>query len=168
MSDTRFGRRPHPNPALVATDIERAGNTEFMEALVAACAIISCSDGEVASAERRRFLTLARSEPRLAAFSFEELAEEFASHTATIEMDPEMGSELAYEKLAPFRTKRREAYVIVETCRHMIPADGVVHPAEQMALARLRESLGLEPDDGAPALAMQRPQYNPRHLPVAV
>ena len=168
MSETRFGRRPTLNPAFVATDIERAHNTEFMEAVVAACAIISCADGEVARAERRRFLTLARSEPRLSAFSFEELAEEFAAHTATIEMDPEMGCEMAFEKLAPFRNRRREAHVIIETCRHMIPADGVVHPAEQRAFSKLRVNLGLEPDGGAPAFAMQRERHNPRHLPVAI
>lgn len=158
MPDSSFGRRP--NPAFLATDAARSANTEFMEAIVAACVVLSCADGEIAQAERRRFITLARSEPRLATFSFEELSEEFAAHATTFAMDPELGRELAIEKIAPFRKRRREAYIIVETCRQLIPADGVAHPAEYRALAKLRDVLGLDPEGGAPAL-LSRPPRRP-------
>ena len=167
MSDTQFGRRT-VRSAFVAAEIEHASNTEFMEAIVAACAIISFADGEVASAERRRFLAMTRSEPRLAIFSFEELAEEFAAHVATINIDPEMGYEIAYEKLAPFRNRRREATVIFETCRELIPADGVIHPAERRAFAKVCEALGLDPEDAPPVRATPPLGYNPRQLPIAV
>ncbi len=168
MSDSKIRQRPQIKKSLLRREAESAGESPFMEAIVAACALVSSADGEIATAERRRFLTLARSEPRLATFSFEELVEEFASHAATFRMDTELGHELAAEKLEPFRDRTREAYIILETCRQIVPADGQCHPAELRMLDRIRELLGLGPDEGGfPASRVALPAAAPVHAPAA-
>jgi tellurite resistance protein TerB len=136
--------RPQIAEALLRHEIEHALNVEFMEALVAACAIVSWADGEVSQAERRRVMTIARSHPRLSAFSHSELGEEFASHTATFRIDPEVAREMAREKLQPFGDGGQDAALILEAARQVIPADGVAHPAEYRALGKLRHRLGLD------------------------
>jgi tellurite resistance protein len=117
-----------------------------MEALVAACAIMAHADGEVASAERRRLHMIARSEPRLAAFSYDELAEEFAMHEANFRLDPELARAMAMEKIEPVRARPRDAQAIVDAGRQIIPADGVIHPAELRALVKIRRALGIFAD----------------------
>ena len=64
-------------------------------------------------------------------------------------LDPELAGELAAEKIRPMASRRRDAHAIVEACRKMIPADGVLHPAELRALDKVKRLLGFEPDDGA-------------------
>jgi tellurite resistance protein len=125
------------------------GNSEFIEALVAACAIIAHADGEVAASERRSFVAITRSEPSLRALSADRLLQEFEAHERNFRRDPELAREIAVGKLKPIRKRRRAAHAIVEACRLVIPADGVAHPAEFRALAKIKRLLGIEPEGGA-------------------
>jgi tellurite resistance protein len=131
------------------------GNPDFVEALVAACAIIAHADGEVAASERRSFVAITRSEPALRAFSADRLLQEFAAHERNFRRDPELAREIAVAKLTTMRKRRRAAHAIVEACRLVIPADGIAHPAEFRALAKIKKLLGIEPDGGATPIPLR-------------
>lgn len=142
MTDIAF-RRPQLSEKFALSEMEAYRGSQFMEALVAAYSIVAHADGEVAPAERRRLMMIARQEPLLAPFSRDEVAEEFAIHEANFDFDKEVASEIAVEKLAPMREHPREARAIVEAARAAIPADGVAHPAEFRALAKVKLILRL-------------------------
>jgi len=139
-------RKPTLTVRFLSAEQEVSRNTELMEALVAAGAIIAHADGEAAATERRRILSIARKDPRLAGFSYEQLAEEFSFHEANYLMDPELANEMAIEKIEQVRSRRRAARMIVDACRQIIPADGVAHPAEFRALSKVKRILAMEPE----------------------
>lgn len=143
MSTTNL-RRPLFSARLLLEEMEVFRSSQFMEAMVAAYAIVAHADGEVAPAERRRLMFLARHEPLLAAFSRREIAEELAIHEANFELDNEVAGEMAIEKLAPLSAHPREAQAIVEAARSAIPADGIAHPAEFRALAKVKLVLRIQ------------------------
>lgn len=149
MSHSNLNKRPELPEKFVAIEISISQGSAFMEAFVAACALIAHADGELARPERRRLFTAARNEPRLAPFSHEDIAEEFAGHVANYAFDPELANEFAIEKIAPLRGRTREAHAIVDSCRQVLVADGVAHPAEYRALDKIKRTLGIEPGEGA-------------------
>jgi len=136
-------RKPMLSEKFIRDEMEIYRTSQFMEAVVAAYAIVAHADGEVAPAERRRLMLLARNEPLLASFSRREVAEELGIHEANYELDNEVAGEMAVEKLAPMREFPREARAIVEAAKSAIPADGIAHPAEFRALAKVKLVLRL-------------------------
>jgi tellurite resistance protein len=137
-----FGRRPELNANLLASEIAISTSAAFMEAAVAAYAIIAHADGEVAAMERRRLMLIARIEPKLKAFSHADVSEEFATHEANYLLDNELAGQLALEKLEALKPHRRDAHIIIDACREAIHADGVTHPSEIRALEKVKRALG--------------------------
>ena len=144
---SRRGIRVSTKP--VPIDISIGGGVGFLDAFIAACAMIAHSDGELAAEERRRVLYFASTEPRLTGYSRYVVLDAFAEQAANYILDPELANEMAAEKIKPMAERRREAHAIVEACRQLIPADGIVHPAELRTLDKIKRMLGFEPDDGA-------------------
>ncbi len=130
-------------PVAVATEAAIARNGDFMEALVAAGALIAHADGEMAGAERRRLLGLVRSHATLSVFSREQIVDEMAVHEANFRLDPEVAQILAREKLMPIAGQPKLSRLVVNACREIMPADGVLHPAEYRVLGEIRAMLGL-------------------------
>jgi tellurite resistance protein len=91
--------RPDVPASLVQQEQLIFQSSAFMEAVVAAYALVAHADGDVSPTERRRLMMIARTEPRLELFSREEIAEEFAVHEANYELDVEVATEIAYEKV---------------------------------------------------------------------
>mgnify|MGYP001766406910 FL=1 len=139
-------RRPLLTDRAILSEMDVYRSSAFMEALVAAYAIVAHSDGEVAARERRRLLSMARNEPLLAHFSHADVVGEFAIHEANYELDNEVASVLAVEKLQALSGRPREAGTIVAAARAAATADGILHPAELRALAKVMRALGVSQD----------------------
>lgn len=130
-------------PDLHAEAAESAA-APFMEAMVAAYALMAHADGEVAASERRRLFAIARETPALEPFAHDDIAGAAAEHEANYRLDPEVAQELAWEKLAPLAGRHRAAALVIAACREIIPADGVGHPSEYRMLAEMRARLGVD------------------------
>ena len=137
-------RRPEMSASIIEEEQLTFQSSAFMEAVVAAYALIAHADGDVSPTERRRLMLIARTEPRLALFSREEIAEEFAIHEANYDLDVEVAIEIACEKVVLMGDRQLEANAVIEACRLAIVADGTLHPSEFSMLHRVKSILGLE------------------------
>jgi tellurite resistance protein TerB len=135
-------RSPRP-PSDLSADAAEFREPAFRDALIAGVAMVTHADGHMASAERSRFLSLMDEDPALATFPRDGVLAELASHEANYRFDPEVGAEMAREKLAGIAGRTRLCSALVRICRAIIPADGVIHPAEHRALAEIRSVLGV-------------------------
>ena len=135
-------RSPRP-PSDLAADAAEFREPAFRDALIAAVALVAHADGVPSPAERSRFLSFMEDDPALATFSREAVLDELAAHEANYRFDPEIGALMAKEKLAPIAGRTRLCSALVRICRAVIPADGVIHPAEHRALAEIRSVLGI-------------------------
>ena len=131
-------------PASMAVEAALSRHGDFMEAMLAAGAIMAHADGEMAGAERRKILALVRENPVLSIFSREAIVEEMSTHEANYRLDPEVAHLLAREKLVRVAEDRRLAHLILNACRAILAADGIAHPSEYRALAEIRGMLGFE------------------------
>lgn len=148
-SDDLFprGRHARSAPAASGRDIRSqadcAGSEEFLQALVAAAAIIAHADGRLELAERRKLVESFLTTPALDGFSVADLAEELAEHMRAYAYDPLLAQEQALIELAGLKLTQTERQAIRETCHAVIMADGLVHPVELGALHRIEGVLGL-------------------------
>jgi tellurite resistance protein len=142
-----FPGRPNVPASLIKEEQLAFQSSDFMEAVVAAYALVAHADGDVSPSERRRLMLIARTEPRLSAFSRNEIAEEFAIHEANYELDVEVATEIAYEKVELMNGRAEEARAVIDACRLAIVADGTLHPSEFSMLQRIRDLLGMASED---------------------
>lgn len=130
-------------PVSIAAEAAISRNIDFLEAMLAAGALIAHADGEMAASERRRLLALVRSHAVLSVFARDQIVDELATHDANFRLDPEVAQVIAREKLMQVAGQPRLGRLIVNACREIMPADGVLHPAEYRVLSEIRDRLGL-------------------------
>ena len=105
--------------------------------------MVSHADGEPSPAERSRFLSLLEEDPALKTFDRHTVLADLAAHEANYRFDVEVGTLMARETLVRIAGRPRLCAALVRICRAVIPADGVIHPAEHRALAEIRSALGV-------------------------
>ena len=105
--------------------------------------MVSHADGEPSPAERSRFLSLLEEDPALKTFDRHAVLADLAAHEANYRFDVEVGTLMAREVLVRIAGRPRLCAALVRICRAVIPADGVIHPAEHRVLAEIRSALGV-------------------------
>ena len=122
----------------------------LLSALVAGYALMAHADGELASAERRRFFALVRQTRTFDMFSQDDVAEQVSAQEAAYRHDPDQARDAAWDKLEAVAGQRRTAHTLAAACRELIAADGIAHPAEYRMLSAIKSRLGI---DGLPPYA---------------
>jgi tellurite resistance protein len=121
-----------------------AQDTEFLEAMIAACAIIAHADGKVVRGERRKLLSAIETSGGLARHSREEVLDRLLDLELSFALDPETAYTLASNSIKSVTTRRADALTLIDACRAMILADGIAEPEEIQALHKIRAILGLD------------------------
>jgi len=121
----------------VAAEADIAGLETFMDATIAAAMIIAHADGEADLTERRRVISLFRSNPLLQGFSADDVAREIVSHTHAFELDHAAAVREAGAQIVSADLSSNQFRALLGVCVSVLEADGVRHPAEEDALASI-------------------------------
>lgn len=121
----------------VAAEADVAGLETFMEATIAAVMIIAHADGKADLTERRRLISLFRSNPLLQGFSADDIAREIVSHTHAFELDHAFAVRQAGARIENAGLSNGQFRTLLGVCVSVLEADGVRHPAEEDALASI-------------------------------
>ena len=121
----------------VAAEADVAGLETFMEATIAAAMIIAHADGTADLTERRRIISLFRSNPLLQGFSADDIAREIVSHTQAFELDHASAVRQAGAQIVTADLSNDQFRALLGVCVSVLEADGVRHPAEEDALASI-------------------------------
>ena len=120
--------------------------SDYLEALVAAVAVIAHADGRLDLNERRKLVEAFLASPAFTGYSVVDLAEELALHMRAYGYDPQVAQDRALESLALLDLTTSEKTAIRDICHKVIIADGLVHPVELGALGRIERVFGLDDD----------------------
>ncbi|MBO6636150.1 MULTISPECIES: TerB family tellurite resistance protein [Hyphomicrobiales] len=141
--DDIFARRPlaelraRLDRHTLAAEADVAGQEAFMEAAIAAAMIIAHADGEADDAERRRIVSLFRTNPMLQGFSTDDVAREIEAHTHAFaaDRDSALGRARAYIVTADLTNPQFRS--LIQICMSVLEADGIRHSFEEEALAEV-------------------------------
>jgi tellurite resistance protein TerB len=133
--------------SLLAKHKERTRDRQFLDAAMAASALVAGADGEVSLAELlSRDEILARVEA-LQAFDSNAAVDSFRAFLDGIEADPEKGTAAALEAVAKFGDDAEMAQLLLRAAMAIAKADAEFSSEEQLVIAGLCEALGMESVD---------------------
>ena len=131
----------------LATEVTKFKNSEFMDALVAGCALVSASDGNISSAEKQRMTGFIQNSNELKVFDLKEVITTFNGYCQKFEFDAEIGKAEALRAIGKLRSKPDAARLLVRVCCAIGSSDGNFDDGEKSVCRGICNELGLNPAD---------------------
>ncbi len=132
---------------LVLERIERQRNRPFLEAVMAACAIVATTDGRVTFAEDVRVDQILDRLDRLKAFDPHEGIDLFHDFCDGILADPKVGHDAALAAIRSIASNPADGSLLLRVCIAISEADGKMTLAEQIEIVSICSRFGIDPAD---------------------
>ena len=126
---------------------ERHRNRPFMEATMAACALVATADGTVSFSERHRVDQILERLDQLRVFDPHEAINLFDDFVEELKESPEAGRTAALERLAKIAEDRESSRLMIRICCAVSEADGEFSAAERQQIDTICRALGLALED---------------------
>lgn len=128
-------------------EVSRYKNSEFLEAIVAGCALVAAADGDVSAPEKQKMMGFIRQSEALSAFDIDKVIEIFKKYLAKFEFDHELGAAEALAVVGRIKNKPDQARLAVRVCCAIGASDGDFDPKEQEVVKKICRDLGLDPNE---------------------
>jgi stress response protein SCP2/tellurite resistance protein len=125
----------------------RYKSQDVLDAVVAACALVSMADGHLDASERQKMLEFVNQSEELRVFDSNKVMQKFNLFVSRIESNPTVGRAEAFRSLGKIRTKPEIARLVARYCIAIGFADGHFDPQEQQTVADICRELGLNPTE---------------------
>jgi len=122
-------------------------NKDFMDAVVAGCAIVASADGQIGAAEKQKMIGYINHNAELKVFETPKVIERFNFFTGNFEFDAMIGKAEAMKAILKFKDKPDVARVIVSVCCAIGSADGDFDESEKEVVREICRALNLSPSD---------------------
>ncbi|WP_017690422.1 tellurite resistance TerB family protein [Paenibacillus sp. PAMC 26794] len=127
--------------------VKRFKNKDFMDAVVAGCALVAFADGSVDASEKNKMAGYINLSQELKVFDMTVVIERFNHYVNNFEFSPEIGKQEALKAIAKFKSKPEVGRVIVGVCSAIGAADGNFDDQERRVVAEICTILGLNPGE---------------------
>ncbi|QOS77086.1 tellurite resistance TerB family protein [Paenibacillus sp. JNUCC31] len=127
--------------------VKRFKNKDFMDAVVAGCALVAFADGTIDASEKNKMAGYINLSQELKVFDMTVVIERFNHYVNNFEFSPEIGKQEALKAIAKFKSKPEVGRVIVGVCSAIGSADGNFDDQERRVVAEICTVLGLNPGE---------------------
>lgn len=128
--------------------MERNRNRPFLQATMAACALVATADGEVALSERIRVDQILDTLEELKVFDPHDGVDLFNRYSEAILHSPEEGRAQAHRLVQAVTRKSETAALLVRICLAVSEAKGEKSLVDQIEIVMLCSVIGVEPPEG--------------------
>lgn len=128
-------------------EVSKFRNRDFMEAVVAGCAIVAAADGTISSQEKQKMIRFIENSEELKVFKTPDVIAVFNKAVSNFEFDAEIGKAEALKMVGKIRSNVEAARLMVRVCCAIGAADGDFDPSERAAVKIICKELGLDPAD---------------------
>ncbi|HQT75525.1 MAG: hypothetical protein B7Z80_09595 [Rhodospirillales bacterium 20-64-7] len=143
MAHTSSNRPADADPTQLTAFAQEFRGALMLEALVAACAVISYADARSSLIERWRMLEVLAEDPLLASLPKAALAEEWATHRQAFTANPAAARDAALRQVARLAPEPHKARMVLDACIRIVNADQTAGSAELQALRAIAAALKL-------------------------
>ena len=126
-------------------EVGKFKNREFMEAVVAGCAIVAAADGDISGAEKQKMIGYMQSSDELKVFKVEDVIAFFGQVSTKFEFDRDIGRMEALKVIGRLKKNEAAARLMVRVCCVIGGSDGAFDEAEKKAVRAICTELGLSP-----------------------
>ena len=125
---------------------EKQHNRPFLEAAMAACAMVSASEGEVTFGDRIRVDKIMETLSRLKVFDPHEGVKLFNQYTDGILAAPKKGRQDALTAIQAVTSDKDTAELLIDLCLAVSLSDGKTSRVEHIEIVSLCGLIGVDPD----------------------
>lgn len=127
--------------------IMKVTNKQFMEAIVAGCALIAAADGHLELAEKEKMAEFIKSSTVMKLYDMSEVIGKFNSYADVVIADYEAGKKECVDAILKVRYSKEETTQVVRFCSLIALADGSVSEKEEAIIKELAVMLELDPKE---------------------
>ena len=131
----------------LATEVTKFKNREFLDAVVAGCALVAAADGDISASEKLKMTGFIQNSQELKAFDPEDVLKSFQTICSKIEFDFQIGQAEALKTIAKIKKKEGAARLLIRVCCAIGGADGHFDDAERAMCRIICIELGLNSAD---------------------
>ncbi len=131
----------------LAAEVSKFKNKDFMEAVVAGCALVASADGEISSAEKQKLIGFIQNSDELKAFDLDQVIGSFNNICSKMEFDQQIGRAEALKKIGLIRSNVEASRLMVRVCCAIGASDGQFDANERAVVRTIAQELGLNPAD---------------------
>jgi tellurite resistance protein TerB len=129
----------------LASEVTKFKNREFMDAVVAGCALVSAADGDISAEEKLKMTGYIQNSQELKVFDLKDVIQSFQDVCSQFEFDYQIGKAEALKTIGKIRKKEDAARLLVRVCCAIGGADGSFDEKEQAMCRLICNELGLNP-----------------------
>jgi tellurite resistance protein TerB len=131
----------------LTAEVSKFKNRAFMEATVAACALVAATDGIISSEEKQKMAGFIRNSDELKQFSMTEVIAFFEKVVGNFDFDAAIGKAEALKVIGRLRGSAEQARLMVRVACAIGASDGNFDQKEQAVVREICVELGLNPTD---------------------
>jgi tellurite resistance protein TerB len=131
----------------VQDEIARYKNREFLEAVIAGCALVAYADGNITAEEKRKMLGFIQNSEELKVFQTDQVIAFFNQMAAKFEFDGQIGIAEALKIVGKLKKDNGAARLMVRVCALVAASDGDFSASEKQMLVKICGELGVNPAD---------------------
>lgn len=118
-------------------------NKDFLEAIVAGCALVAAADGNISADEKQKMAGYIGRNEQLKVFDMSTVIARFNHYVENFEFDAIIGKQEALKAISKFKSKPEEGRLLIGVCSAIGSADGDFDPQEQAVVREIATVLGL-------------------------
>ncbi|GGF65578.1 tellurite resistance TerB [Paenibacillus albidus] len=127
--------------------VKKFKNKDFMNAVVAGCALVAAADGKIEEAEKNKMAGYMNLSNELKVFDMRDVIAQFNTYVANFDFSPEIGKQEALKAISKFNNKPEVGRLIIAVCSAIGAADGDFDENEKAVVRNICSVLGLNPSE---------------------
>ena len=127
--------------------VSRFKNKDFMESVVAGCALVAAADGTISAEEKQKMAGYIERSEELKVFDMKDVIKRFTSYTDSFEFDYTIGKGEALKAIGKIKSNEEASRLLIRVCCAIGTADGDFDDDEKAIVREICTELGLNPGD---------------------
>ncbi|MNI13745.1 Tellurite resistance protein TerB [compost metagenome] len=127
--------------------VKKFKNKDFLDAIVAGCAIVAASDGSISDEEKQKMVGYISRSDELKVFEISNVIARFNHFVGNFEFSSMIGKQEALKVIAKYSSKPEVGRIIVAVCCAVGAADGNFDDKEKIAAREICNALNLNPSE---------------------
>lgn len=127
--------------------VTRYKNKDFLEAIVAGCALVAAADGKIDASEKQKMMGFIERSDALKVFDMKDVIKRFTSYTESFDFDYTIGKAVALQAIVKLKGKDDAARLLIRVCCAIGLADGDFDDKEKASVREICGELGLNPSE---------------------
>ncbi len=127
--------------------VSRLKNKDFLDGVVAGCALVSAADGHIDASEKQKMVGFIQRSDELKVFDVQDVIKKFNQYTDGFEFDHTIGKGEALKAIIKLKGNQEASRLLVRVCCAIGMADGDFDADEKAVVREICAELGLDPNE---------------------